>query len=372
MFDTIVIGLGAMGSATAYQLAKRGRRVLGIDRYEPPHSQGSHCGESRITRIAIGEGEEYVPLVTRSHEIWRELEDQANETLLEIRGGLWISSARRGSEVHVADFFAKTVAAARRFGIAHEVLDAEDIRRRFPVFKVKDDEQGYFEPGAGLVRPEACVRTQLTLAARLGAELHFGERVEAIAQRGAEIVVTTDRGEHVAKSAVLCAGAGAVDLLPPEIARLLTVTRQVQHWFEAKGHEELPVWIWELQDRKHGIYGFPSRGGLAKIATEVFDGEIAPGYMFDSLVAPHIAGIAAESVKTVPCLYTCTPDFHFIIDRHPAMDRVLVASPCSGHGFKHSAAIGECLAQWVVDGRPGLDLSRFSLERLLPNWRSAV
>jgi sarcosine oxidase len=363
MFDVAVIGLGAMGSATAYQLAKRGRKVIGIDRHQPPHTNGSHCGESRITRIAIGEGQQYVPLVMRSHEIWRDLEKETGESLLEIRGGLWISSARRGSEVHVTDFFNKTLAAARRFGIAHEVLDAAAIRRRFPVFKVKDDEQGYFEPSAGLVRPEACVATQLALAARLGAELRTGERVISIAQRGAEIVVTTDRGEHVAKRAVISAGAGAMDLLPPEITRLLTITRQTQYWFEATGHEALPVWIWELQERKYGIYGFPSRDGLVKIATEVFAGEISTQYMFESLVAPHVGGIAAPSVKTVPCLYTQTPDFHFLIDRHPSMDRVLVASPCSGHGFKHSAAIGESLAEWIVDGKPRVDLSTFALAR---------
>ena len=361
--DVAVVGLGAMGSATAYQLAKRGQRVIAFDRYEPPHSLGSHCGESRITRVAIGEGEQYVPLVRRSHKIWRDLEKESGERLLEIRGGLWMSSARRGSEVHVTDFFNKTLAAARRLGIAHEVLDAQDIRRRFPVFKVKDDEQGYFEPGAGLVRPEACVRTQLTLATRLGAQLHVGEGVERISQRGAEVVVATGRGEHFAKRAVLAAGAGAVELLPPEVARLLKVTHQAQYWFEATGHEELPVWIWELQERKHGLYGFPSQGGVVKIATEVFAGEITPEYMFESLVSPHVDGITSHSVKTVPCLYTQTPDFHFIIDRHPSMDRVLIASPCSGHGFKHSAAIGECLAQWVVDGRPRIDLSSFALGR---------
>jgi sarcosine oxidase len=175
--------------------------------------------------------------------------------------------------------------------------------------------------------------------------------------------VATDRGEHVAKAAVIAAGAGAPELLPPVVARLLTVTRQVQYWYEAKGHDELPVWIWELQERKHGLYGFPSRAGLVKIATEVFAGEISAQSMFESLVAPHVAGISAGSVKSVPCLYTQTPDFHFLIDRHPDMDRVLVASPCSGHGFKHSAAIGEALAQWIVEGRPHIDLSSFAATR---------
>jgi sarcosine oxidase len=141
------------------------------------------------------------------------------------------------------------------------------------------------------------------------------------------------------------------------------VSRQVQYWFEARGHAEMPVWIWELQDRRHGLYGFPSRSGLAKIATESFDGELSPAEMYESLVAPHVEGVTPPCVKTIPCLYTITPDFHFLIDRHPAMDRVVVASPCSGHGFKHSAAIGEALAQWLVDGASRRDLSPFALGR---------
>jgi sarcosine oxidase len=361
--DAIVVGLGAMGSATAYQLAKRGKRVVGIDGRRPPHGEGSHSGETRITRKAIGEGEAYVPLVLRSYELWREIEEATGESLLEITGGLWISSARRGSHVHVADFFDKTVRAARRFGIAHEILDAEAIRRRFPLFRVRDDEHGYYEPEAGYLRPEAGVRAQLELALRFGATLKLAEKVVGIAQAGTEIVVSTDRGEYRARSAVVCAGAGAPDLLPPQIARLLTVTPQVQHWFEASGHEEMPVWIWELQERKHGIYGFPARGGAVKIATEVFGAGMAADELYTSLVAPHLEGVAPRCIKTVPCLYTVTPDFHFIIDRHPAMDRVIVASPCSGHGFKHSAAIGESLAEWVVDGSPRIDLSTFGLGR---------
>ena len=361
--DAVVVGLGAVGSATAYQLAKRGKRVIGIDRYAPPHEYGSHCGETRITRKAIGEGDMYVPLVLRSHELWREIEAATGESLLEVVGGLWISSAKRQSEVHVADFFAKTVAAARRFGIAHDVLDANAIRRRFPAFRVRDDESGYFEPDAGLLRPEACVRAQLALARQAGAELRYDEEVLGISQSRGEVIVATGRGEHRASRAILCAGSGAPDLLPPELSRFLTVTRQLQYWFEADGLEDIPVWIWELQERKHAIYGFPAREGIVKIATESFSGGIAPEAMRASLIASNVAGVGTRCVKTVPCLYTQTPDFHFLIDRHPSMDRVLVASPCSGHGFKHSAAIGEALAQWVVDGRPALDLSPFGLAR---------
>jgi sarcosine oxidase len=360
-FDAIVVGLGAMGSATAWQLARRGARVLGIDRYAPPHGHGSHCGESRITRRAIGEGDAYVPLALRSCEIWREIESALpGEALLTVTGGLWISSPKRQSEVHVADFFDRTVAAARRFGIAHEVLDAATLRRRHPQFAVRDDESGYFEPEAGFLRPEACVRAQLALAVRAGADLHVNERVLGIEQAGGAVEVTTERGKYRGSQVVVTAGAGIVDIAPALRDRF-NVSRQVQFWFEADGHDEVPVWIWELQDRPHAIYGFPSKDGIVKIATESFTREIPPEEMYRSLVAPFVRGVRPRCVKTVACLYTATADFNFLIDRHPAMDRVIVASPCSGHGFKHSAAVGEALAQLAMGQAPGVDLGPFRL-----------
>lgn len=363
-FDAIVVGLGAMGSATAWQLARRGARILGIDRHAPPHAHGSHCGESRITRKAIGEGDAYVPLALRSYEIWREIEaasPPSRERLLNVTGGLWISSARRQVEIHVADFFGRTVAAARRFGIDHEILDAAAMRRRFPAFNVRDDESGYYEPDAGFLRPEACVRAQLDLAVKAGAELHVDEPVRSIVQEGGGVVVETERARYRAAQAIVTAGAGIPGLVPA-LASRLEVSRQVQFWFEAEGLEDLPVWIWELQDRGHAIYGFPARGGLAKVSTESFTREIGPDEMRESLVAPNLRGVM-RCVKTVPCLYTATPDFRFVIDRHPGMDRVVVASACSGHGFKHSAAIGEALAQLATDGRSSLDLGPFRLPR---------
>jgi len=358
--DAIVIGLGAMGSATAWQLARRGARVLGIDRDAPPHTHGSHCGESRITRTAIGEGDMYVPLVRRSHEIWREVEAATGESLLHLTGGLWISSDRKQSEVHAADFFNQTVAVARRFAISHEILNATGIRARFPQFKVRDDERAYFEPEAGYLRPEACVAANLALAKRAGAALHTDEPVASIAQDGSAVVVKTAKGEYRAKQAIVSVGAGVLDLVP-QLRDRFTVTRQVQYWFRAEGFEKSPVWIWELQDRKNAIYGFPSHGGVAKIATESFTREIPPEEMYESLVAPFLRGVTGPCVKTVPCLYTATRDFRFLIDRHPAMDRVIVASPCSGHGFKPSAAIGESLAQWTLEGASRIDLGKFSL-----------
>jgi sarcosine oxidase len=202
------------------------------------------------------------------------------------------------------------------------------------------------------------VRAQLDLAARAGAELRVDEPVRRIAQDGAGVVVETDRSRYRAAQAIVAAGAGMPGLVPV-LAPRLAVSRQVQFWFESEGLGDIPVWIWELQDRGNAIYGFPARGGLAKIATESFTREISPHEMYESLVAPNVRGVKGPCVKTVPCLYTCTPDFRFVIDRHPAMDRVLVASACSGHGFKHSAAIGEALAQLATEGRSDLDLSPF-------------
>jgi sarcosine oxidase len=384
-FDVVVVGLGAAGSATAYQLARRGARVLGIDRFSPPHALGSSHGDTRITRLAVGEGAQYTPLVMRSHEIWRELEAATGENLLTITGGLWISSAKRQAETHVANFFDNTLAAARRFGIAHELLDAAAIRRRFPQFNVADNEVGYYEPGAGYVRPEACVRAQLVQAGQRGAQLHRDETVESIAQAGDGVTVTTSRGRYQARRVVVCAGAWLPQLLDADLARHFTITRQVLYWFELReplrhfAPPALPVWIWELQDRRNVIYGFPAIDGPAgglKVATEQYAHHTTPESiarevgtreceeMHANLVAPYLPGLGPRCVKAVACMYTATPDFHFLIDRHPRMPDVIVASPCSGHGFKHSAAIGEALAQLALDEPVAMDLGSFSWRRL--------
>lgn len=384
VFDAIVIGLGAVGGAATYQLAKRGASVLGIDKYAPPHNLGSTHGDTRITRLAIGEGKAYTPLVLRSHEIWCELESSSGEDLLTVTGGLLISSDARQAETHVANFFDNTVAAAKRHGIAHEILDVAALRQRFPQFNVRDNEVGYYEPGAGFLRPEACLRVQLACAERHGAKLHYTERVLEFHEAGGSVCVTTDRASYFAKQAIVAAGAWLPSLLDDELARRFTVTRQVLYWFALKAplaefqHPRFPVWIWELQEHRNVIYGFPAidgAGGGAKIATEQYTEtttaekvvrEVSPDEsrgMYEKLVAGYLPGLGAACIKTASCLYTCTPDFQFVIDRHPQMSSVILASPCSGHGFKHSAAVGEALAQWVLDGRSAQDLGPFSLNR---------
>ncbi len=380
-FEVAIVGLGAMGSAAAWHLARRGVRVVGFDRFAPPHAHGSSHGESRITRKAIGEGDAYVPLVLRAYELFLEVERMTGESLLVETGGLWISSDRRLATTHVANFFENTLAAARRFGITHEILDAGAIRKRFPQFAVRDNESGYYEPDAGYLRPEACVRAQLELAGQHGAELRYGERVLCLDEKADGVAITTERGTIHARQAIVSAGPWVRDFLPAALAARFAVTRQVQYWFEAPDAAShaapaFPVFIWELQEKRHVIYGFPAiEGGLVKVATEQYDVTVAPDrletqpeateeerrWMHAELVAPYLPGVGPRCARAATCLYTATADFQFVIDRLPGSPRVIVASPCSGHGFKHSAAVGEALADLATGAAPRVDLSPFRL-----------
>jgi sarcosine oxidase len=383
-FDAIVLGLGAMGSAAVYHLAKKGCRVVGLDRFSPPHPLGSTHGDTRITRLAIGEGEQYTPLALRSHELWRQLEADTGETLLTTNGGLVISSASATSHTHVERFFDNTVGAARRFGIAHELIDATEIRRRFPQFRVADDERGYLEHGAGFVRPERCVAAHLRQAEARGATIRRDERAIAFEASATGVRVTTERDSYVAASLIVAAGAWLPGLVGPEIARHFTVYRQALFWFAIDGPprafavERCPVFIWEVTGRPQGIYGFPAVDGPlggVKVASERFDApthadaarrdvtEDEARSMHTDYVAPYVSGVGARCIKALTCLYTVTRDFGFVLDRHPAFERVIVASPCSGHGFKHSPAIGESLAEAATGGASRFDWSPFALSR---------
>jgi len=384
-FDAIVLGLGAMGSATLYQLARRGLRALGIDRYSPPHARGSSHGDTRITRLAIGEGEEYAPLALRSHEIWREIERETGRDLLTTTGGLVISSAGPRATCHVPGFFANTLAAARRHGIRHDLLDARDIRRRFPQFAVSADEVGYYEHEAGFLRPEACIAAQLELAGRGGAVVRRDEKVLGFEESRGHVRVVSERGEYRARRLVVSAGPWLPELLGANWAGRFTVRRQVLYWFREKGPVadfapgRFPVFIWELAGQAQPSYGFPAidgPGGGVKIATEQHEAattpesvarEVAPEEiraMHEEKVAPCFPGLSGECVRAVACLYTMAADCRFVIEPHPQMPSVIVASPCSGHGFKHSAALGEALAQVVADGASRIDLAGFG-------WRAA-
>src|SRR5437667_877876 len=383
-FDAIVLGLGAMGSSAVYQLAKRGSRVLGLDQYSPPHDRGSSHGETRITRLAIGEGAHYSPLALRSHEVWREIERKTGASLLTQIGCLVISSPAKTSFTHVEGFFQNTVAAAREHGIVHELLDAKEIRRRYPPFRIGNDELGYFEKDAGFLRPEACIRAELALARQHGALIHTGEKALAFHPSSGRVTVTTDQAVYGADRLILSAGPWLPGVLGGTLDACFRVFRQALFWFDIGSQAAtcsprcFPVFIWQLARKPQGIYGFPAidgaEGGI-KVATEHYgsitdastvDRNVAPAEieaMHRDYVEPYLAGVSDRCIKTTTCLYTVTSDFGFVIDSHPDSERVLVVSPCSGHGFKHSPAIGEALAEVVIDGETRFDLSAFSARR---------
>ncbi len=375
-------GLGAVGSAALYQLARRGVRALGIDRFQPPHHHGSSHGDTRITRLAIGEGPQYVQFARRSHQIWRELEAATGRTLFREVGGLFFGSSSAHGQAHgVTDFLQTAIDVAREHGIPHDVLDASGLRERFPQFHFRDDERGCFEHTAGFVHPEPCIAAQLESAARLGARIRTDEEVVSWNTSGDGVELRTTRDCYTASNLILTTGAWLPKLVP-ELKSIARIFRQVLFWFEPLGphalftSDRLPVYIRVPDAGTNMFYGFPAidgpDGGL-KIAGEQFDEATDPDSMkmevdagekkaMHAVASPHLR-ISSRCVRTVVCKYTVTPDFHFITDHAPGSDRVWFASPCSGHGFKHSAAVGEALAEMAAEGQTAFDLSPFRLAR---------
>ena len=383
--DVAIIGLGAMGSATLYQLAKRGVTALGIDRFDPPHAEGSSHGGSRVTREAVGEGAAYVPFVRRTHQILAELEAQWGETLLVKSGTLIVGSASDAAPLHGSiDFLGTSVEMAGRFGIEHEIMDAAELRYRYPPFRTfRDTDRGYLEPHSGYIRPEAAIAAQLRSARALGARTITNTTVSAIRQAGGVVRIETSAGPVEANKVVVTAGAWTRDLLGPAFARVLTVTRQILLWYAASDYapfapDRFPTFIWFVTDRLEDYFtGFPvtdpadgfkvtnSREApdidLRTIDRQVAAAESAEFYHHH--VGPNIAGVTPRLVQSATCFYTNTPDRGFIIDSHPDMDRVMVVSACSGHGFKHSLGVGEAVAERVAEGTSTIDLAPFQLGR---------
>ena len=373
-YDAIVLGLGAMGAAATYQLARRGAKVLGIDQYAPPHDQGSTHGDTRITRIACGEGPEYSAFAARSHEIWRELEAETGLDLLTQNGFLAISGRGERSANHgVAEFLDATAAAARSAGVKYEILDSATLRRRYPALSVAEGDQAYHDTVGGFARPENCVTAQLRAAAARGADLRLGERVGSFVQGDGSVTVTTDKQTYQGAQLIVAAGAWLPAMLKPALSRNFMVTRQVLYWFRARSEaahalfapDRFPVYIWQLP-APQSIYGFPATGGIeegVKLATEQYDVATTPESvsrtvppeevreMYETYVEPFFPGLSPVCVRSKTCLYTWVDKARFIIDRHPDHDRIVVASPCSGHGFKHSAGVGELLAEMALEGK---------------------
>ncbi len=360
-YDVIVVGLGGMGSAAAAHAASRGRRVLGIEQFHVAHDQGSSHGRSRVIRLAYFEDPAYVPLLRRAYELWRRLEQATGRHVLQITGGLMIGAPE-------SDVVSGSLRSAREHHLDHEMLEAAEIHRRFPPLTPDRGTVALYEHAAGMVFPEEAIRAHLDVAADHGAYLHFDERVEdwSTMPSGA-IVVRTSRGRYECERLILAPGAWAsqlfkIDWLP------LEVEPQQLHWFAPAGgaapfaSTHFPIYIW---DRGHGIqfYGFPTDDG-ERVKVAFFRSKVKGEEAMREALAPCIPALAAGSlVETVHCKYTLTPDQHFVIGAHPDAANVVIASPCSGHGYKFASVVGEILADLAIDGRARHPISLFSPRR---------
>ncbi len=369
-YDVIIVGLGAMGSAAAYHLAQRGQRVLGLDRFSPPHTMGSSHGQTRIIREAYFEHPCYVPIVQRAYVLWEELSRGSNTPLFLQTGGLMI-----GAPDSIVFSGAKHSADTHR--LPHEILSASDVRQRFPALRPGDDMVAVLEPRAGILFPERCVGAHLALAARHGANLHGEEPVVRwnATEEGVEVITT--KGRYHAGRMILSAGSWARELLP-DLKPPLTVERQVLFWFEPHSAPKLfypeccPIHLWQVGsgEGRRFFYGFPDLGEGVKVAGHHDGTAVSPDSVSRDVAPAEVDAMRGLLRRFLPqadgslrsasvCLYTNTPDEHFWIDRHPAHPQVLIASPCSGHGFKFSSAIGEILGDLITTGKSQFDLSLF-------------
>lgn len=359
--------------------------MAGIDRHHPPHTFGSTHGETRITRQAIGEGSSYVPLALRSHAIWKQVEQETGSKLLHEVGALTLSKRDEQPDTpRRTEFLNQCISAANHYGITHEILSPEEVTERYPHVTPGANEVGFYEPKGGYLSVEACVEANLQMAERHGAVVRLGTEVIRFEPGKNGVQVTTDEGNISADKLVVSAGAWAGLLLGAPFSEILKPTRQVMHWFELERSlindwRESPVYMWIHDSGPKGFfYGFPSRDGLTMKCADEGGGDRADPDRIDRHVAPeesaemfrhHLAGrmtgVSDRPAQTATCIYTETRDGDFLIDWHPDWDNVLVVSPCSGHGFKHSAAIGEAVAQHVMEGRSDVDISPFGLQRLL-------
>jgi sarcosine oxidase len=396
--DLIVIGLGVAGAATALAAARRGAKVLGLDRFHPPHAHGSSHGRSRITRVAVGEGDRFVALASRSHALWRQLEAETGERIFDACGFLLlVSPAAERQRFHgTAGWLDITADLAARHRIPVERLDAPALRERFPAFRVGEGTRGSFEPGGGRLFAETALRAMLARAAALGARCAFGDTVHAVeAMPGGGVRVHSTSGVHEAARAVLAAGPwlpsmlgeGGAAALESPVRPALTVWRQSVHWFGIEGDprhfapERFPPFVWLTSPEEHPalpstLYGFPAgdgEDGAVKVSVERSDDLVAgdapalavqpaeSAAVHEHHLRHRIEGLGATVRAAVACRYTCTPDANFIAAPHPALPGLVVLSACSGHGFKHAAALGEAVVAPWFGAPPGAatDLAAF-------------
>ncbi len=371
-FDTIVVGVGGMGSAACYHLARRGRHVLGLERFDIPHNRGSSHGYTRIIRLPYYEHPSYVPLLRRAYELWGEIQRRAGEQLLHITGSIDAGPAESW-------VFKGALQSAQIHDLPHEVLTAAEIAHRFPGYRLPDDVFGLYQPQGGFLRPEQSIVAHVNAALDHGAEIHGRERMlDWKPTAGGGVRVTTDRGVYEAHSLVLTAGAWMADLLPA-LDGIAVPERQVLAWLQPQRPDRFtpsrfPVFNLEVPEGR--FYGFPVfavpgfKFGRYRHFGEEGDPDTLPTEpnnaderMLRAFAARYFPDGSGPTMAMAACMFTNTPDGHFIIDTHPDCPQVAFASPCSGHGFKFASVIGEIMADLAERGATAYDISLFRLDR---------
>lgn len=370
-YDVIVIGVGAMGSATCYELAKRGKRVLGLERFDIPHSRGSSHGYTRIIRLAYFEHPSYVSLLHRSYELWREVEKEANEQLLYITGSIDASAADEW-------VFKGALQSAQQYNLEHEVLEAPDLKKRFPGYNLPDDIVSLYQPEGGFLQPERSVVAFANLAMAHGADIRGRERVLDFETTNAGMRLRTDKGIYEATTLVVSAGAWLGEMLP-FLKNVVVPERQVLGWlrpFAPQNFQLSNFPVFNLQVPEGRYYGFPIfavpgfKFGRYRHFEETGDPDRLLSEptrrdedMLREFAARYFPDGAGATMSLVACMFTNTPDGHFVIDCHPELPQVFVASPCSGHGFKFASVVGEIMADLATQGTTRHDISLFRLDR---------
>jgi sarcosine oxidase len=356
--DVIVLGLGAMGSAAAWHLARRGRSVIGLDRYRPGHHFGSSHGHTRIIREAYFEAPEYVPLVRRAYQNWRALEAESGRHLLTTLGV--VSVGAPDSEI-----VRGVLRSSELYGVPCERLERDDLVRRFPGIDPPEGMVGVYEPTGGVLDPEACIRANLELASQHGAVFRHEEQIVSWQADGNGVRVTSSHGDYRASRLVVAAGAWTGKILP-DLNLPLTPLRVIFAHFDSANPrryapESCPISIWDTTDGAFYVVPFLSGQGL-KAGRHDAGLPVDPDTMDRRVNAQEVAVLAGSIERLMPgatgevllaetCIYTMTPDQHFIIDRHPEHKQVIYACGFSGHGYKFASVFGEVLADLAVDAR---------------------
>lgn len=369
--DVAVIGLGAMGSMALWRLAQQNVHPLGFERFTPGHAFGSSHGESRIIRTAYFEGTQYVPLLQEAFPLWRELEAQSSTPLLTMTGALMLGAPD-------GDLIMGTLASAAAYQLDHEVLGWDAMRRRFAQHCLREHEVGVYETQAGFLRPEAAVGAATQQAERLGADLHTATTVEHIAPTATGVRIYTTDGIYDVAHAIIAVGAWLNTFLP-DLNLPLQVERQVMMWFPTRDGAaydptHCPVYIHET-DPQHYRYGFPSLDGTTiKVAVD-HEGVITTADTIDRrvndddirkvthYVREYLADVEPAPTRSTVCMYTNTPDEHFIVGGLPELPHVTLLGGCSGHSFKFAAVMGDIAAELALEGKTARSIAMFSPQR---------